>query len=133
MEELIQKYSLMLNLINVDKMSAGQLVSILKLAGKEIDPNQADLIVNMVKEAGQKLGTTNLFKILTDQNMVSQLALIAEDLRKVSAGTASKQMDVSSDDTIHVDSMITCVHCEGLNHIRSARDRALAKHEANME
>ena len=125
--EAIDSYQNMIGLLNVDSLTVRKVSWAFKMLGLPLDEIGAELVTDMIKSAGTKLDTTSVLDVIKDPDIIKELntalpkVLAMKQLEDKSSGTSN-----GSNDSIHIDSLITCGHCGGRVHVRSAIESATA-------
>lgn len=117
MLEMLKKYQTLLSLVNVKSLTGDKLNSVLQLAGFNLDKNVVEIVVEMIKGAGEQKNLTSIPQILADPAISAELVNLLSAVPSASEGNGEKQ-EVS--EGIHIDSLIMCTHCKRRVHLRSA-------------
>lgn len=117
MLELLKKYQTLLSLINVSTLSSDKLKSVLMLAGISVDKNVLDVIVEMLKNAGEQKNLNSIPQILMDPAIANELSSLISAVPSVTEGSGEKP---GLSEGIHPDSLIECTHCKRRIHLRTA-------------
>lgn len=132
MLELIQKYQLILSLMKIQTITPPKLGAVLKMMGFNVDSNVVEVLVDVIKTAGEEKQISSLGSLLTQPDIVDQITGVMTEFGTNDTSTASSHRldsdeEKSSTYSLHKDSLIKCAHCGGLTHLRTAVEKSAAK------
>lgn len=116
MLEMLKKYQTLLSLVNVKSLTGDKLGSVLHLAGFTLDKNVLEIVVDMIKGAGEQKNLTSIPQILSDPAISAELVNLLSAVPSASEGNGEKQVT----EGVHLDSLIMCTHCKRRVHLRTA-------------
>lgn len=117
MLEMLKKYQTLLSLVNVKSLTGDKLSSVLQMAGFNLDKNVVEIVVDMIKGAGEQRNLTSIPQILADPAISAELVNLLSAVPSASEGSGEKQV---VNEGVHLDSLIMCTHCKRRVHLRTA-------------
>lgn len=117
MLEMLKKYQTLLSLVNVKSLTGDKLSSVLQMAGFNLDENVVEIVVDMIKGAGEQRNLTSIPQILADPAISAELVNLLSAVPSASEGSGEKQ---AVNEGVHLDSLIMCTHCKRRVHLRTA-------------
>lgn len=125
--DVLQKYKSIVGLLRIKSITSSSVVSILKMLGYNINIDIANLLVDVIKGAGEQYNTNSLYEVLTKPEIVEQIgeAITAIQANNLLPQTQSDPgLQTQNDLVFHADTLVKCPHCSGYVHLRSAYENS---------
>jgi hypothetical protein len=126
---VLESYENLIGLLNLKSLTPKKVGWVFKILNVPLDDVGVEIVYDMLTQAGIRKNTDSVLEVLQDGEFLREIQQIASKIT-----TKAIESGASNDDEeVHVDSLITCIHCGGRNHIRTCIERSESiKHNNNM-